>query len=521
MRGRAHSAAVGAILVLSAMVATIGPMESCRADITFELTSLTSNPPWNWMWPYGINSRGAVVGSGTYSTGGSSAWVSGYGGLTTPPGASTAYDISNRGEVVGAMIAPGGTSRASYWSLEGGGYVQRNLSLLGGSTSQPSEAYGINGSRQIVGYMQVGTQGQNHAVLWSSPTANPQDLGVLAGGDPLGWTSVAEDINGAGQVVGVSWRDGPALHAFLWSASGGMEDLGSIGAWYWNTYAMAINDHEEVVGYQEDGNYAWKWTRAAGMQSLGKPAGFSYSKPYDINNDGLIVGWACSSVERGWIYMNGQVKLLDDLLAAGYPGWHIEEAHAINEAWWIAARATDPAGRTHAILLTPTTQANPLGGGNFGSAPGQLPAGWTPSGPGTATTVLDPADPDNVCARLTTGSPVVLSTSVDTPGGPFYVVFDFQFATTSGTLDVLVDGTSIGTLNAPNPTTGTWDTAQMLVDDAPLMGLAGAVLAFELDGPAGSQVLLDNIMILAITPEPATLALLAAGGVGLLARRRK
>lgn len=299
-----------------------------------------------------------------------------------------------------------------------------------------------------------------------------------------------------------------------------MEDLGYIGQWYYNSYAMAINDREEVVGYQTEGHYAWKWTRATGMQNLGKPPGCSTSQAYDINNDGLIVGQAGGVPGGGWLYMGGQPHLLDDLLTTDYAGWHIQNAAAITDSWWIAAYATDPGGGVHAVILTPTTNLLPTKNGDFGSTPGELPDTWVDAGDGTATTVTDPNDPTNVCVQLTTGSPIVLSTQVNTPSGTFYVIFDYQFTTTTGTLDVLLDGASIGMLDAPDPATGTWDTQHLVVDDGDLMGLADTPLAFELDGPTGSQVLLDNVTLQAIVPEPATLALLAVG-LGTLAVRKR
>ena len=71
----------------------------------------------------------------------------------------------------------------------------------------------------------VYTNAQNtttHAFLWSS-TAGMQDLGSLGG------SSYANGINDAGQVVGYYVTSWGTYRAFLWTASGGMQDLGTLG----------------------------------------------------------------------------------------------------------------------------------------------------------------------------------------------------------------------------------------------------------------------------------------------------
>ena len=82
----------------------------------------------------------------------------------------------------------------------------------------------------------------SHAFLWTA-TGGMQDLGTLGGS-----FSQAQGINASGQVVGYSYLAGDTTyHAFLWTASSGMQDLGAPdGA---NSVAMAINSAGQVVGY--------------------------------------------------------------------------------------------------------------------------------------------------------------------------------------------------------------------------------------------------------------------------------
>ena len=57
-------------------------------------------------------------------------------------------------------------------------------------------------------------------------------------------------------------------HAFLWSPTTGMQDLGSLGG---NSYAYSINNSGHVVGYYIDGfgnSRAFLWTSSGGMRDI-------------------------------------------------------------------------------------------------------------------------------------------------------------------------------------------------------------------------------------------------------------
>ena len=70
------------------------------------------------------------------------------------------------------------------------------------------------------------------------------DLGTLGGS-----VGRAYGINNSGQVVGWSYTAGGKRHAFLWTASGGMQDLSTLpgvdASW---SEAFSINDSGQVVG---------------------------------------------------------------------------------------------------------------------------------------------------------------------------------------------------------------------------------------------------------------------------------
>jgi probable HAF family extracellular repeat protein len=59
--------------------------------------------------------------------------------------------------------------------------------------------------------------------------------------------SFAQGINNSGEVVGWSQADGGFDQAFIWTTTGGTQDIGNLGGLY-GAQAFAINDAGQVVG---------------------------------------------------------------------------------------------------------------------------------------------------------------------------------------------------------------------------------------------------------------------------------
>lgn len=148
------------------------------------------------------------------------------------------------------------------------------------------------------------------------------------------------------------------------------------------------------------------------------------------------------------------------------------------------------------------------------------PAGWTTSDTGVVE-VVDLAGGNGVVS-LTTGSPVSIEQALATPDSAFEIAFDYEFLTTSGELEVSLDGTLLGTIAAPAALAGAFDLFVLAVTDPALQNLGTAALKFELNGLTTSQIYLDNITANPIqaVPVPPLVWLFASFAAVALRRHR-
>jgi probable HAF family extracellular repeat protein len=147
--------------------------------------------------------------------------------------------------------------------------------------------------RQYVGAHEV-YGGDRHAFVFrtDSSSQNPRDIGTLGGK-----SSEANAVNESGNVVGVSETASGEQHAFGWSPSQKMFDLGTIGRGKMSV-ATGINSVSDVVGYAEAYSTIVGFIRlgvTGQMVVLPPPEGAWGSAALGISNKGHVVGVAITT----------------------------------------------------------------------------------------------------------------------------------------------------------------------------------------------------------------------------------
>ena len=123
-------------------------------------------------------------------------------------------------------------------------------------------------------------------------------LGTLPGGD----YSAAWGVSANGRVVvGSAQNAAGQERAFRWTASGGMQDLGTLGGGS-NAWDVSA-DGSVVVGSAYNAaardRHAFRWTPWSGMQDLGTLGG-DYSAAFGVSADGsVVVGWSYNAAGQG------------------------------------------------------------------------------------------------------------------------------------------------------------------------------------------------------------------------------
>jgi probable HAF family extracellular repeat protein len=131
---------------------------------------------------------------------------------------------------------------------------------------------------------------------------------------------------------------------------------------------MAINQHGVVVGFANApgggsaGNFnvhAFIWTASSGMHDLGTLPGDNTSQALGINDSGLIVGESCNAttnVCRAVLWRNGHITDMNTLIAPGYSD-QLVFANDINDAGVITGQSLNAiTGVSSAFVAVPDGQ---------------------------------------------------------------------------------------------------------------------------------------------------------------------
>lgn len=186
-----------------------------------------------------------------------------------------------------------------------------DLGFLGGAAQ--TSAYGISADGQVVvGFSETSPHRFVHAFRWTA-TGGLRDLGVTSGTESLAW-----GVSADGHVVVGEARSSLGFwRAFRWTASHGMRDLGTLGG-PMSTAHGTSRDGSVVVGKSLINGIttslrAFRWTAAGGMRDVRQlllEAGVTSAQNWilsvaaGVSDDGTsIVGWGFSPTQswEPWI----------------------------------------------------------------------------------------------------------------------------------------------------------------------------------------------------------------------------
>lgn len=245
-------------------------------------------------------------------------------------------------------------------SAQGQTYTARDLGALRPGSARVRD---LNSQSQVVGASGFPHGFHTHAFFWTK-TGGMRDLGVLPGGD----YSVASAINDSGQVVGTSnTRNG--MQAFLWTSANGLTRLPSLSGTVASS-AYAINNFGQIAGVS--GVHAVVWS-AGSMKDLGTLGG-SRSEAHGINSQGQVVGFADARTgHHAFLWSNGGP--MQDL--GTLPGDSGSRANHINDQGVIVG-ASEGFASVRAFLWTSSGGMQQIGtiqGGAYSEAYGINNAG--------------------------------------------------------------------------------------------------------------------------------------------------
>jgi probable HAF family extracellular repeat protein len=273
------------------------------------------------------------------------------------PTGSEGFGVNADGSVVvgSASIRIGGSGhhQAFRWT-EGGGPIV-SLGTFPNADPPRSLAYAVSrDGNTVTGWSAIPKLNGNHAFLWT-PSSGMQDIGDFPGGLD---SSAGRAISGDGHVIvgsGVIDGQGQQQRAARWIDGGTPQQLG-VPAGVTSASATAVSyDGAEVAGVIQFGNdtRAVRWT-PAGMTELGSLPDRPLTVAYGMSDDGnVIVGQAAFSFfpliadAFYWTEAQGMRPLSAVLADAGLnvTGWRFDIARDVSaDGLVIVGEGRDPTG---------------------------------------------------------------------------------------------------------------------------------------------------------------------------------
>ncbi len=239
-----------------------------------------------------------------------------------PPSSDPGYPgplaINSAGQVVGTLYVPSLLPTPDRAFLYSDG-VTINLGALPGHTW--SEALAINSSGVVVGWSLNGATGPLSSFVWHDGKMSALPLPT-----PIDFSSTANDISDSGYICGWMATNPPtdpngAEHPFIYDlTTGETVDVGILLPGSVRSIGTGINNAGIICGFSAipcgelcfvRKGFIWSSGTA---QDLGVLPGKTNTRPQAINDSNVIVGYCNPDGEEGFVWQNGFIHALDDLV---------------------------------------------------------------------------------------------------------------------------------------------------------------------------------------------------------------